>query len=65
MSDKPSASRSAVTEAERLADDVGRDLIAAARVGWRLANRVGRAGVRWAEKATERLEEAVEPSKRR
>jgi len=46
-------------EAEELAREVTQDAIQAARLGWRIVNRVGRAGLQWAEKMSARVEEEL------
>ncbi|HEV2317990.1 MAG TPA: hypothetical protein VGV89_10530 [Thermoplasmata archaeon] len=54
-------------EAEQLVRDVARDSVQAARIGWRIAARVGEASLRWAERATDQLLEEVDkhrPGKR-
>jgi len=53
-------------EAEQLLRDVARDGVAAARIGWRIANRVGHAGLRMAEHvADEALDELEKHRPRR
>ena len=47
-------------EAEQLVRDVARDTVQAARLGWRIASRVGEAGLRWAERATDRVIKEVD-----
>ena len=47
-------------ELEALAREMTHDAIAAARVGWRLASRVGRFGLRVAERASEEFEKALQ-----
>lgn len=47
-------------EAERLARDVARDTLAAARIGWRIANRVGRIGLQWADDTADKVLRKVE-----
>jgi hypothetical protein len=42
-------------EAEQLVRDMAHDSVHAARIGWRIASRVGTTGLRWAERATDDL----------
>lgn len=47
-------------EVESLAREVARDSFSAARRTWRLAGRVGRRGLEWAEETAERLLKELE-----
>ncbi len=42
-------------DVETFADEVAHDTVAAARVGWRIMSRVGRQGLEWLERTTDRV----------
>jgi hypothetical protein len=53
-------------DAEALLRDMARDTVEAARIGWRIAGRVGRVGLRWFERTSmEVLDEMDKRSQRK
>jgi hypothetical protein len=63
MPDRASPRSSVQDEAEQLMREVARDSMEAARIGWRIASRVGQASLRWAERATDQVLDEVEKSR--
>jgi predicted translin family RNA/ssDNA-binding protein len=61
MSPRSTEERSGTREeAEKLAREITRDAVAAARRGWHVAHRVGRAAFRGVEQALEELSKELE-----
>jgi hypothetical protein len=54
-SSKPPTQPDLAGEAQSLAKDAARDALAAARIGLRIAERLGRQGLGWAEKTVDRV----------
>ncbi|MCI4347991.1 MAG: hypothetical protein L3J97_05165 [Thermoplasmata archaeon] len=51
----PTAPPGIGSEVQALANDVARDALAAARIGLRLAERIGRRGLGWVERTADRV----------